>query len=88
MMKIKEGFILREVAGNYIVVAVGSMVKEFNGVINLNETGAFLWKVLEKGATEEDLKNALLAEYDVDEATALQGVKLFVSKIREAKLLI
>ena len=42
-MKIKEGFILREVAGNYIVVAVGSAVKQFNGVITLNETGAFLW---------------------------------------------
>ena len=48
MMKIKQGFILREVAGSYLVVAVGEAVKRFNGVINLNETGAFLWRLLEK----------------------------------------
>ena len=85
-MKIREGFILREVAGNYIVVAVGDAVKNFNGVINLNETGAFLWKELAKGATVEDLKNALLSEYDVDDATALRDAQAFVDKLTEAKL--
>ena len=58
-MKIKDGFILREVAGNYIVVAVGSAVKTFNGVINLNQTGAFLWELLQKGAEKEDLVNII-----------------------------
>ena len=43
-MKIKQGFMLREVAGNYVVVAVGEASKKFNGVINLNESGAFIWK--------------------------------------------
>ncbi len=86
-MKIKDGFILREVAGSYLVVAVGARVKDFNGMVNLNETGAFLWKLLEKGATEEEAVAELLKEYDVDEETAKADVKAFVSKLTEAGLL-
>ena len=85
-MKIKEGFILREVAGSFVVVAVGDAVKTFNGIITLNETGAFLWKALEKGATEQDLLSALLAEYDVAESVAKEHVKKFIAKLTEAKL--
>lgn len=86
-MKIKDGFILREVAGSFIVVAVGDAVKEFNGVINLNETGALLWKELQKGATEEELKKALLNEYDVSEELADKDVKAFVQNLQQAKLI-
>ena len=86
-MKIKKGYILREVAGNYIVVAVGEAVKNFNGIINLNETGAFLWKRLEEGATEEQLKTALLEEYDVEEQIAENDIKAFISKLTEKGLL-
>lgn len=85
-MKIKEGFIIREVAGSFIVVAVGSAVKEFNGIINLNETGAFLWKILENGATKEELLEKLLEEYDVDEKTARADIDAFIKKLQEAEL--
>ena len=86
-MKIKDGFMLREVAGSYIVVAVGSAVKEFNGVINLNETGAFLWKILEKGAEKEDLLTALTAEYEVEEDLAKKDIDKFIEKLSEVNLL-
>lgn len=86
-MKIKNGFILRQVADNYLVVAVGDAVKDFNGIINLNETGAFLWKILESGATEEELVKKLTEEYDVDEETAKKDVGKFVAKLAEANLL-
>ena len=85
-MKIKSGFVLREVAGSFIVVAVGEAVKNFNGIINLNETGAFLWKILESGATKEELIAKLLEEYDVDEKTATEDVSKFINKLSEAKL--
>ncbi len=85
-MKIKQGFILREVADSFLVVAVGDAVKQFNGVINLNETGAFLWRLLEKGATEEELKTALLNEYDVDGETAARDIKAFLEKLENANL--
>ena len=85
-MKIKDGFILREVAGSYLVVAVGNAVKEFGGIVNLNETGAFLWRLLEKSSTESEMVDALLNEYEVDRETAEKDVKAFVQKLTEAKL--
>jgi hypothetical protein len=86
-MKIKEGYLLREVAGNYIVVAVGEAVKEFNGLVNLNESAAFLWKQLEEDKTEEQLVAALLGEYEVEEQKAKEDVGAFVKKLQEAKLI-
>ncbi len=85
-MKIKNGFILREVAGSFVVVAVGDAVKQFNGVINLNETGAFLWKNLQSGKDQTELVKALLAEYDVEESLAESDVEDFVSKLKKAGL--
>ena len=87
-MKIKEGFILREVAGSFIVVAVGEAVKTYNGLITLNETSAFLWNLLVKGATEDELVGALLGEYEVEKEDAVKGVKSFINKLVEAKLVI
>ncbi len=86
-MKLKSGFILREIAGNSIIVPVGERVKDFNGVINLNDTGVFLWKLLEKGATETELVDALLNEYDVEREIAERDVNKLVCKLKEAKLL-
>ena len=85
-MKIKEGFILREVAGNFIVVAVGKMAKNFNGMINLNQTGALLWRKMQEGSDVEGLKNALLAEYEIDEVTAEKDAKAFIDKLVKAGL--
>lgn len=86
-MKIKDGFILRQVADTYVVVAVGQAVKTFNGIINLNETGAFLWKELEKGGDEQTLLDALLKEYDVQEEIARKDVQTFITKLTEAGLI-
>ena len=87
-MKIKEGFILREIAGSFIVVAVGDAVKNFNGVINLNPTGAFLWKKLSEGGDEQTLLKALLDEYEVDEQLAKRDIAMFIDKLKNTNLLI
>lgn len=63
-MKIREGFILKEVAGNYIVVPVGDNLVDLSSMITVNETGAFLWGILEQGADEQQLCKAVLAEYE------------------------
>ena len=86
-MKIKKGFMLREVAGNYVVVAVGEASKKFNGVINLNESGAFLWKKLADRIEESQLVKELLNEYEVSEEIANNDVKTFVKKLKEADIL-
>lgn len=85
-MKIKKGFILREVAGSYLVLAVGQRAKEFNAVINLSETGAFIWKALEKGKSQEEIVKDLLAEYKIDEQLAKKDVEAFIQKLTEAGL--
>ncbi len=79
-MKLKEGFILREVAGENVVVPSGDTLN-LNMMITLNETGRFLWERLETGAEEADLVNALLGEYDVSEADAKAHVSAFIEKL-------
>ncbi|MBQ7794590.1 MAG: PqqD family protein [Clostridia bacterium] len=86
-MKTKEGFMLRNVAGKDIVVAVGAASMDFNGLISLNETGAFIWKLLEKGADYDTLLKAMLEEYDIDEQTAKEGIDKFLESVRKADLI-
>lgn len=86
-MKIKEGFMLREVAGNYIVVPVGNASKKFNGMITLNETSAFLWNLLLNDTSCEQLVDALMTEYDVSSEIAKRDVDAFINKLKEIKVL-
>ena len=81
-MKLKEGFVLRRVGGQVVVLPVNDDL-DLNKMIKLNETGAFLWKLLQAETTEDALVEALLAEYDVDEATARGCVNRFVGKLRD-----
>lgn len=85
MLKTKKGFILRKMLKEYMVVAVGAASMSFNGMIRLNETGAFLWEELEKGATEDELVQKLLARFeDLDEATAKADLAEFLETVRFA----
>lgn len=81
-MKIKEGFLLREVAGETVVIPSGESL-DLNMMITLNETGTFLWKNMQEATTEDALVAALLKEYDVDETTAKEAVRAFVEKLSE-----
>lgn len=85
-MKIRDNYILRSVAGENLVVSVGSNVN-FNSVITLNETGKFLWENLLSENEEKDLVEALLSEYDVDKATAERDVTAFIEKLKENNIL-
>lgn len=86
-MKIKEGYLLREVAGNHVVVPTGKATLDFSGVITLNGAGAFLWKLVSGEATEQELLSSLLEEYEIDEATAQVDLCEFLAKLKEADLL-
>lgn len=85
-MKIKEGFVLREVAGNIVVIPSGDTL-DLNMMITLNETGRFLWERLEQGAEKEDLVQALTQEYDVSAEDAKAHIDGFVAKLNENGLL-
>ena len=86
-MKINEDFILRKVADSYVVVPVNKMTLDFNGIINLNETGAFLFEILQNGATAEELKEKLLAEYEVSPEIAERDIEIFINKGKDAGIL-
>ncbi len=86
-MKLKENLILREIAGSWIIVPVGEMVVEFNGLMNVSESGALLWKNLVDGSTEDNLVDILLNEYSVDRETAKADVEEFISQLKEKGLL-
>lgn len=79
-MKIKDGFILRSVAGQTVVLPTGDEL-DLNMMITLNETGTFLWERLQAETDENALVAALLAEYDVDAQTAAAAVAGFVAKL-------
>lgn len=85
-MKLKDGFVLRSVAGETIVLPTGG-VTNFDMMITLNDTGKFLWERLAVGAEEVELVNALLAEYDVTEELAAQSVAAFVARLKELNFL-
>ncbi len=86
-MRIKDGFMLRDVCGDNIVVPVGESSVDFKSVIRLNETGALLWKKLEKGADEQQLADAITAEYNVSQEVALRDIAKFVERLKEADIL-
>jgi hypothetical protein len=87
-MNLKEDFMLREVAGQWLLVPIGSNVVNVNGIITLSESGAVIWKALENGTTDEnELAGALLDEYEIDTETALESVREFLSGLKEKGIL-
>ncbi|MBR2375452.1 MAG: PqqD family protein [Clostridia bacterium] len=81
-MKLKKGFVIRVVGGESVVVPVGELSKTFHGMINLNETGAFLWKFYNEEHTVEEGVAALCGEYDVAPEQAEADVRKFVETLQ------
>lgn len=76
-MKLKDNFLLRQVAHTWVVMPIGQEMVDFNGMITLNETGALLWQKLEDGADLEELTTALTGEYDISSEQAKADAKEF-----------
>ncbi len=86
-MKIKNGFMLRKVGSQNVVVAVGTASKDFNGIIRLNDSGRYLWEKLQSETDEEELIKAMLNDYDIDEVTARADIRRFIQTLKGADLL-
>ena len=86
-MRIRDQFILRQIAGDYIIIPTGQTTLKFNGMITVNEQGAFLWNALKEEITEDGLVEALLSEYDTDRQTAQTDVADFLEVLRQKHLL-
>ena len=86
-MKIKNGFAKRNIAGSNIVVPVGETAKAFNGMITLNDSGAFFWDCFQKDITVEEAVALVTAEYDVAPERAKADIEDFVAMLKENDLL-
>ena len=83
ILKIKDGFVVREILDSYMAVPVGERTRAVHGVIALNETGAFLWRMLEEDTSEDKLIAAMVKEYEITEKTAKDDIKEYLSFLRE-----
>lgn len=88
-MKIKEGFVLEEVGGSYLAVAVGERAGDFNGMVRLNGTGAFFWNLMkdEHKSRDELVAEAVKAYDGVTRDDVLPGIVAFEEKLRAAGII-
>jgi len=87
-MRAEKNMILREIAGEYLLVPVNEAAMRIKGMVILTESGCLLWKRLQNDCTEEDLVQAILAEYEIDAETARADVKEFLQKMDKAGILL
>ncbi len=81
-MLLKQGFMLKKILDDYIVVPTGDNIVDFSVAVSLNETGAFLWKQLESEKTFEELVDALSCEYEVSPDDVKDDVDEFVKLLK------
>lgn len=86
-MKLKSGFILKNVAENYLIIPVDGELVDLNAMITTTQTGAFLWKLLENETDKKALTEALTKEYDIDEETAKNDIDEFIKQLSDNKML-
>lgn len=87
-MKIKDGFVLTEAAGNSLVVAVGDMAYKFSGYVKLNSTGAFIWKLIEsKDRSVDEIAASVAKEYEIPEDVAKRDILAFEKTLGDAGIL-
>ncbi|MCR5704492.1 MAG: PqqD family protein [Eubacterium sp.] len=82
-MKIKEGFLVREVSGQTVIIPNGECNQDFKGMIKLNETGKLIWEALAEGKSQEAIAEQMVKEYGITKENALQDVQGFLEKIKE-----
>lgn len=87
MMKIKDGFVIHELGGRVIAMAVGERASEFNGMITLSGSASEIWNLLQNDTTEEAVVADLVSRFEGDEAFIAQDVHRFVEQLRENGLL-
>ena len=86
-MKIKEGYVLRQVMGNYVVIATGEESRNFHGMVKLNETAANIWTYISEGKSEDEIVTAMVEEYEVEEEKLRDDVRKTI-EILEAQGLV
>lgn len=80
-MKLEKEFVLREIAGDYVIIPVGKTVIEFNGLITVNEVGVSIWNMLQNEVTFDQIVQGILNEYEVEESVAREDIREFLDQL-------
>lgn len=83
-MKIVKEFILRDIAGECVLVPTGATTQEFNGLITLSETAKYIWENIEKVDSLEAMIESILNTYEIDRETAAKDAVEFISQLLNA----
>ncbi len=86
-MKIKLEFVLREIAGETLLVPVGKTALDLNGMLTLNALGGEIWQMLPEVKDEQEITERILAEYDADPEQVSADVHEFIEKLRALGIL-
>ena len=86
-MKIREGFVLRQVADSWMAVPVGSMAGKIHGLVALNETAADIWNILQDDHTGEEVVEILAMNYDEKKEVLAESVHAFLRELEEQEML-
>ena len=86
-MKLKTKYILRTVADKTVAIAIEQAGEATDGVITLNETGAFIFSLINEGADFDTVTEKFFEEYDVTKEDALKAVENFVEYLKNSDLL-
>ena len=86
-MKIKEGYTLKTVANQHLVIPIGKEGVNFNGIITLNDSGKMLFEAMRKDITRDNLINMVMDRYDIDKTTAENDIDDFIEILKNKNLL-
>lgn len=88
-MKISSNYVIREIAGDYIIVPIGQAVFDFQGLITVNEIGAFIWKLLqENDLTLNEIETAIKDECEVESSIVKKDVIDFLNQLIKYRILL
>ena len=82
-MKIKDGFVVRDIMGQCVVVSTGEASESFSGMIKLNDTGKDIWEAVNAGKTEEEIVEQIVNDYDVEKERAKASVDKFINEMKD-----
>ena len=87
MLKLDKEYVLRQIGDDYVIVPVGKAAMGFNGMITVNETGAFLWEQLVEGINKEELLQTMVETYEVTQEEAERDIDEFLDVLYKHNIL-
>ena len=82
-MPIKDNFILKEIAGEYVIIPISNKNLDTTKLFNVNETGAFIFKKLKENKTVEEIKDLMKKEYDAEDEELINDINYFIDLLKK-----